>query len=435
MLPLVKLTWDMPSCEIKLSRTERSIEDESQQGDGNGILPWGRTRNQLRSEGRLLHGDYVEFLNRLLHTMRKQDSLMIRNHRKFFRNLKFIRLSSGGDDDSIEDSFLRASFTGHIPLSNVVSRYHARTDDETGPRQDVPLNYSLDGNSVEWPAAPRPYTLLQLPVNIRLQIEDYLDPDPIRLAIDIDTDTQTVCDINSTLSRVSRNFRSCHFYNVSHDSFYYQDFPRASTMDHLTISGTDTGARWRSMEKFPFSSGHPIRRSAWRTLQSHGHVTLELRIGEDDGTNTWMDLRELERVLYLQHIKLDGTELSFCFLDAVPQVRPFKSKISPLGLRRHLFMYSVHLLDTAPPYIKPGMSAVWVDNKCNIQTDDGAVFPPSSHEDWIGFIEDSSSLYNNLMEPMKRKRKRKYRSLECYVEHHWFTLEDLLINAKEPESA
>jgi len=96
-------------------------------------------------------------------------------------------------------------------------------------------------------------------------------------------------------------------------------------------------------------------------------------------------------------------------------------------------MHLTHILDAAPPYIKPEMSAVWIDSRWTIQTDDGAVFPRPSRESWIGFIEDPSSLYNKMKEPMNRKRR--YGSLKYYVEHHWCKLEDLLINAKEPESA
>jgi len=81
--------------------------------------------------------------------MGEQESLMIGNHRTFFRNLKSVIFSPCGNNDLIADGNLSALFTGYIPLSSAVPRCYAYNNDAAGPPQSVPLRSFTDGNSVK----------------------------------------------------------------------------------------------------------------------------------------------------------------------------------------------------------------------------------------------------------------------------------------------
>lgn len=253
---------------------------------------------------------------------------------------------------------------------------------------------------------------------------------------------------DTTLSRISTKFRSVSFDvdGLRQRASVFDEFPKASTEDHITISGLhvppncdsrgfqDLQCRVQSFlfdETFQYGD-RDLRAIAESTLLFQRHVTFEPRIDGDLGTENRVDLGNLERLLYHRDIRLEGTEMCFCYRDANSEGHPFKYKITLLGLRRHLFMYLTHILDTAPPYVMPEMPAVWVDMRCNILVKDGAAFPPPANETWTRFIDDPSSLYNKMKERMARKRK--YMGLDCHVECHWYRLEDVLFNAKEPES-
>ncbi|KAF3033342.1 hypothetical protein E8E11_001980 [Didymella keratinophila] len=175
-----------------------------------------------------------------------------------------------------------------------------------------------------------------------------------------------------------------------------------------------------------------VRGPAWRTSQTHGHVTLEFHIEGGLGINTRVNLRPLKRLLYHQDTRYEGTQSCFCYRDVNTEWSQSELKISVVRLRRHLFMHLTQILDTAPLYIKPAMFAVLVDSKFNIHTDEGILFYPPPDEVWTRFTEDPSSTYNKVKERMVRKRK--YMGQDCYVESHWYNLGDLLIDAKEPAS-
>lgn len=94
-------------------------------------------------------------------------------------------------------------------------------------------------------------------------------------------------------------------------------------------------------------------------------------------------------------------------------------------------MHLTRLLDGAPDYIIPEVSAVLVDSQWSIVTKANVLVPPpSTQEDRNAFFENPSSLYSKIKDRMARRRR--YLATEYYVDHYWYVLENLLI--KESES-
>ncbi|KAH6642850.1 hypothetical protein C7974DRAFT_111796 [Boeremia exigua] len=420
LLPILKIKWDMPVCNIAFVHTERYVRGEYFED-----TPWAPTDHHEEPPR-----NWVVSLNNLLKTLGEEDALMIRRHRKYFRNLESLQL------DVLLPHLSFAEFAGVSPVSNFISPNYPHGSTPSGA-----INFSVSefGTMAKWipePPIDDEFGLFRLPHNVRLHIRHHLERDVEESAIN--TGLRPVVHINLELNNVCKALPVARYDQ-------YREYEASHQSVHLKISGFYLPGRIMSyryqvrilceVTDFIFNKGDDniaARKFARRWLRNGGETTLVLRVKDNPHIGAHVDLRSLEQLLDHETLNPLSTAITFSNERIVSgrSVPISTATISILRLRQHLFIYLSHLLATYPLDVKPLMPPVLVDHEWNIiDKDDQPLSPPRTQDDWNTFVTDPTSAYNIIKN--NKNIRRQYDGLTAHMEYYWFFLEHLLIKKVE----
>jgi hypothetical protein len=404
ILPLLRLKWNMPTCNIEFIHTGRYLPNIYEPG--------------FQPESRTLE-DRIMRLRVFLHAVGEQDSLNIRRYYKYYRNLTAVRVPL------VDGSFHGAA------LFHGVSPWGRREKDYRRVRMNTVHDRSstmpITVRSLEWETDPQIMRESGDPARWLLEEQVSIHRDAIYTSGDctIDVDKRTTYGLDTSLLRI------LPLFSYSNRDVHYC-LPRTgcyviiSALYHpiQAVYQNRHEAAWKGAEfltDVKLYSGH----AAWIARQAveQDRAKMVLRIRDQPAQKVRVDLRHLDLLLVERegHIG-NGTEF---VIQIEETTGDHIASISVETLRRHWFIYLTDLLDSTPEYINPEMSATYVDYHWNIITGDRRPLSrPPSDEDWRSFLEHPASAYNRV-EPRLRRR-HKFPCPDTRVMTYWFCLKHIL---------
>jgi hypothetical protein len=401
----------MPTCNIEFIHTGRYLPSIYEPG--------------FQPESRTLE-DRIMRLGVVLHAVGEQDSLNIRRHYRYYRNLISVRVPL--TDGCFHGAAL---FRGVSPWGRREKEYrrfrinavHGR--DSTLPIAVRLLEWETDSQIMRESGDPARWLLEEQAVMSIHRDTMYTSED-----CTIDVDERTTYGLDTSLLHILPLFsypdRDVHYClprtgcYVIIAALYHPD----PAVYQNRYEAAWKGAKFLTNVKL--YSGH----AAWIARQAveQDRAKMVLRIRDQPAQDVRVDLRHLDLLLVEREENIGNcTEFVIQLEETTADhiITVSQASISVETLRRHWFVYLTDLLDSTPEYISPEMSATYVDCHWNIITGDRRPSSrPPSDEDWRSFLEDSTSAYNRV-EPRLRRR-HKFPCPDTRVITYWFCLKHIL---------
>lgn len=371
----------------------------------------------------------------VLHALGEEDSLNIRRHYRYYRNLITVRISLGDHLTGM------ARFRSVCPWGYPGNRGNRYSNMNAVHDQGIWM--SIADRSIEWVTDTK---LLLNTGEPALSLLAYSGFEEIATRIfrdamyasgdcTIDVDERTIYGLDTTLLRIHPSY-----FPAVPDILYA--LPRTgcyviiAALYHPSqaVNHNRDDVAWQGAEylcNVKLHKGH----AAWIARQAvyDERAKMVIRIRDQAAQDVRVDLRHLE-LLLIEGEMFIGNDSEFVIqlerttADGIITVS--QASISVLTLRRHWFMHLTWILDKTPQYINPEMTATHVDCHWNFIRGNGRPsLRPPSEEVWREFVENVT-LSPYFRVERRLRRRHKFWCPKTRVMTYWFCLKDILCETR-----